>query len=80
MLINGDTIFNIDLNLLISSLDKNKIGNIALTKNKKQKSKKLLNLALKNKSLFFKKYSSIMNGGVYFFKKSIFRYITNKEC
>ena len=80
VLINGDTIFNIDLNLLISSLDKNKIGNIALTKNKKQKSKKLLNLALKNKSLFFKKYSLIMNGGVYFFKKSIFRYIKNKEC
>ena len=41
VLVNGDTIFNIDLNLLISSLNKNKIGNIALTK--KIKNKKVKN-------------------------------------
>ncbi len=79
VLINGDTIFNINLNTLISSLSKKKIGIIALTKNKKQKSKKLLNLALRDKILYFKKNSSIMNGGVYFFKKEIFKYIKNKK-
>ena len=80
VLVNGDTIFNVNLNSLISNLNKNKIGIIALTKNKNQKSKKLLNLALKKKSLYFKKNSSMMNGGVYFFKKEIFKYVNSKKC
>ena len=36
VLVNGDTIFNLNLNSLISNLRKNKIGIIALTKNIKQ--------------------------------------------
>ena len=80
VLVNGDTVFNINLNSLIKDLDKNKIGIVALTKNKDQQSKKLFNLSIKNKSLYFTENSSMMNGGVYFFKKSIFKYIHNKNC
>lgn len=79
VLINGDTIFDIDINELISNLDKNKIAAIALTKNKNQKSKKLNQLGLKNKLIYIKKSSNLMNGGTYFFKKNIFKYITNKN-
>jgi D,D-heptose 1,7-bisphosphate phosphatase len=78
ILINGDTIFDLDLNLLISNLKKNKIGIVALTKNKNQKSKKLNNLTLKNNILQIGKNNKLMNGGVYFFKKKILRYIKNK--
>ena len=80
VLVNGDTVFNINLNSLIKNLDKNRIGIVALTKNKNQQSKKLHNLSIKNKSLYFTKNSSMMNGGVYFFKKNIFKYINNKNC
>ena len=80
VLINGDTIFNLNLNSLISNLKKNKIGIIALTKNIKQKSKKLSNLSLKKNSLYFKENSTMMNGGVYFFNSKIFKYIKKKEC
>ena len=80
VLVNGDTIFNINLNSLIKNLSKNKVGIVALTKNKDQQSKKLLNLSIKNKLLYFKKKSSMMNGGVYFFKKDIFKYVNNKNC
>ena len=47
VLINGDTLFDVDIKLLVNSLDKNRIGITALTKNKNQKSKKLNNLILK---------------------------------
>ena len=80
VLINGDTIFNLNLNSLILNLKKNKIGIIALTKNIKQKSKKLSNLSLKKNSLYFKENSTMMNGGVYFFKNKIFKYIKKEEC
>ena len=79
VLINGDTIFNINIYKLISKISKYKIGIIALTKNKNQKSKKLNKLFLKNKLLYLKKQSAIMNGGVYFFKKEIFKYIPKKN-
>ena len=79
VLTNGDTIFDININLLISSLKKNSIGAVALTRNKNQSSKKLNNLSLKNNILRIKKNSKLMNGGVYFFKKNIFKYIINKN-
>lgn len=75
VLMNGDTIFNIDLGLLIQSLKKKKIGIVALTKNINQKSKKLNNLFLKKNKLQITKHSALMNGGVYYFKKNIFNYI-----
>jgi len=79
ILMNGDTIFDIDLNQLISNLKKNKIGIVALTKNINQKSKKLNNLILKKNMIYIQKKSKLMNGGVYYFKKSIFRYIKNNH-
>ena len=75
ILINGDTIFDIDLNLLLSTLDKNQIGTVALINGKKQKSEKLNKLVLINNKVQIKKNSTIMNGGVYYFKKNIFKYI-----
>ena len=75
VLINGDTLFDVDIKLLVNSLDKNRIGITALTKNKNQKSKKLNNLILKKNMIGVGKNSSLMNGGVYFFKKKIFKYI-----
>ena len=77
VLMNGDTIFNVDLPLLVESLQTNKIGTVALTKNLNQDSKKLNNLALKKNLVCIKNNSSLMNGGVYYFKKSIFKYIKN---
>jgi len=78
VLMNGDTIFNIDISKLISKLSKNKIGIIALTKNRSQQSKKLNQLFLKKNLLYLRKKSSLMNGGIYFFKKEIFKYIPKK--
>jgi len=75
VLINGDTLFDVDIKLLVNSLDKNRIGITALTKNKNQKSKKLNNLILKKNIIGVGKNSSLMNGGIYFFKKKIFKYI-----
>jgi D,D-heptose 1,7-bisphosphate phosphatase len=77
VLMNGDTIFDIDLSLLIDNLGKNKLGIVALTKNINQKSKKLNNLILKKNLIYIKKNSSLMNGGVYYFKEKIFDYIKN---
>jgi D-glycero-D-manno-heptose 1,7-bisphosphate phosphatase len=79
ILTNGDTIFDIDVDLLVSSLKKNSIGAIALKQNTKQKSKKLNNLIVKNNFVSIKQNSKLMNGGTYFFKKSIFKYISNKS-
>ena len=79
VLTNGDTIFDIDINLLISSLKYKNIATVALTQNKKQNSKKLNNLSLNNNLVSIKKNSNLMNGGTYFFKKEIFKYITKKN-
>jgi len=75
VLINGDTLLDIDIKLLVNSLDYKNVGIVALTKNKNQKSKKLNNLILKNKVINIGKQSMLMNGGTYFFNKKIFKYI-----
>ena len=79
VLTNGDTIFDININLLIANLRKRCVGIVALTQNKNQLSKKLNNLHLKNNIITTKKNSKLMNGGVYFFKEDIFKYIENKK-
>jgi D,D-heptose 1,7-bisphosphate phosphatase len=79
VLMNGDTILDIDLKLLISNLEKDKIGSIALVKNINQKSKKLNNLILKKNIIHTRASSSMMNGGVYYFKKKIFHYIKSNS-
>ena len=79
VLVNGDTIFKINLNLLISSLKNKYLGIVALTKNIKQKSEKLKNLNIKKNVLIFKKKSRLMNGGIYFFRKDILKEIPKKN-
>jgi len=80
ILLNGDTIFDINLNDLIKSKKKNTLGSIALIKNlSNKKNKKLNNLKISNKILSYDKYSELMNGGIYYFKKDIFNYIENKQ-
>ena len=79
VLTNGDTLFDIDIKLLVNSLEKGKIGINALTKNKNQKSKKLNNLILKKKIIDIGKKNLLMNGGIYFFKKEIFNHIKKTQ-
>lgn len=78
ILINGDTIFDINLQELIKSYKKGTLGSIALTKNQKQKSSKLNRLSLKNRYIEYDKNGKFMNGGIYFFKKKFLKLITNK--
>lgn len=79
ILINGDTVFDIDFNKFIKSKNKKSIGSIALIKNKNYKSnKKLVGIGLnKKKNIIFKNDSKLMNGGIYYLDKKIFRYIKN---
>ena len=80
ILLNGDTIFDINLNDLIKSKKKNTIGSIALIKNNSNKdNKKLNNLKISDNILSYSKNASLMNGGIYYFKKDIFKYIQNKN-
>ena len=81
ILMNGDTIFNINLNTLVDNFSekKNRIGIIALTQNKNQQSKKLNLLKLNKNLVCFTEKSSVMNGGIYFFKSKIFKYVLKKK-
>ena len=80
ILINGDTIFDINLKSLINSAKKNSIASVALVKNTiNKKNRKLNNLDIKDGIILKKGKAGFMNGGIYFFKKKIFRYIKNKN-
>jgi D,D-heptose 1,7-bisphosphate phosphatase len=79
ILINGDTFFDIDINKFLK-LKNGSVGSMALTKNLNYKKNNLLcNLTIKNNYVHFSKKKSLMNGGVYFFNKNIFKYISNKK-
>ena len=80
ILINGDTFLDINLNQLIKSCSKNSYGSITLVKNDFYKSnKKLSTLALRENKIIYQDKSNFMNGGIYFFKKKIFKLIKNKN-
>ena len=70
ILVNGDTIFDIDIKDLVKSIKTNQkkiLGCVALTQNKKNiNNYKLNHLALKNNILTYEKKSPLMNGGIYF--------------
>ena len=78
ILTNGDSLFEIDLSRLINSCRNNAYGSIALTKNINQGSRKLNRLNLKKNKVIINQSGKLMNGGVYFFKRKIFRFIENK--
>lgn len=81
ILINGDTIFDININILVKNLKKNSICNLALLKkDKNNQSLKLNNLNLKNNKIFFNKNGNYVNGGIYYFKKKFLNYVTNSFC
>ena len=72
ILVNGDTIFDIDINSLVKSFKINKLGCMALTSKKKNSaSTKLNSLELKKNIVYYKKKSNLINGGTYFFNKKI---------
>ena len=80
ILINGDTFLDINLNQLIKSCSKNSYGSITLVKNDFYKSnRKLSTLALRENKIIYQDKSNFMNGGIYFFKKKIFKLIKNKN-
>ena len=80
VLVNGDTIFDINVNNLVKSCGKKKIGSVALVSNKKNTNNyKLHNLSIKNNNLIYQKKGNLMNGGVYFFKKKILHLIPKKK-
>ncbi len=78
-MVNGDTFF--DVNLERFEIQKNKIGLMALTKNYNYPSNnKLSNLQMnKKREIIYQKKSNLMNGGLYFFKKKILNYLSNKN-
>ena len=80
ILVNGDTIFDVDINDLVKLWGKKKLGSIALTVNKKNTNNlKLNNLSLKNNNLYYKEKGKLMNGGIYFFKKKILNILPKKK-
>lgn len=81
LVFNGDSIFDININDFTKvRMNKNNII-LALRKNTNYSSNaKLSNLHItKKKRVEFKENSGIMNGGVYFFNKTIFKNIKNKN-
>ena len=78
VLINGDTFFDIDINSLINN-SKKCIGSLALIKNNNQKSKKLNFLNLDKNTVKYDSRGKLMNGGIYYFKKEIFKHISNAK-
>ena len=79
--INGDTLFDIDLLELPKIIDKSSICSLALTINKNYKSNNklvYLNVDKKNKLVYSKK-KKLMNGGVYFFRNFFLKSVKNKN-
>jgi len=79
ILLNGDTVFDIDYLKLINSVNKSNYGSMSLVKNKQQNSIKLNKLTLKNNLVKYSNNGSLMNSGTYFFKKKILKLIPNKK-
>ena len=81
-LFNGDSYFDVNLNILKKFKNKNTIGKIAITINRDyKKNTKLNNMIIGNQDLLFfsKKKTNLMNGGIYYFHKKIFKYLSNKK-
>ena len=82
LLINGDTYFDIDISKLLKNKFTDNICTIALTSNNSNKDNiKISNLQINknNKILFTKKKTNLMNGGIYFFKKKIFKFFVKNK-
>jgi D-glycero-D-manno-heptose 1,7-bisphosphate phosphatase len=75
LVLNGDSIFDININEFTKTKVKKNEIHLAVTKNTNYASNNKLNnlYVTKKKLLEFKKNSKIMNGGIYLFNKSIFK-------
>jgi len=80
VLVNGDSLLDINLDDLILMCKKNYLGVVALVPNKNYKTNQKLNCLRINskKEINFSKSSPLTNGGVYFFKKKILSKIKKK--
>jgi D-glycero-D-manno-heptose 1,7-bisphosphate phosphatase len=78
ILVNGDTIFDINLNLLLNTIKNNQVGSIALIKNSSKKNYKLNKLSINKNKIINETKGNLKNAGVYFFKKKILNFINNK--
>ena len=81
ILLNGDTFFNINYEIIKKINITNKTAFVALTNiNKSINNKILNNLALNTKNIvyFSKSKTYMMNGGVYLINKKIFKLVKNK--
>ncbi len=75
IVVNGDTHFPININDFVIDR-KNSLAFIALVKNVNYKSNtSLVNLSLYKKKIIYDKKSNLMNAGIYYFKKEIFKYL-----
>ena len=82
ILMNGDTCFDIDLNNILSMKMNKIIGVVALTLSENLiNNNKINNIKLNNNNeiRFTKNKSKLSNGGIYLFKKEIFRYVKNQK-
>ncbi len=82
ILLNGDTFFNINYQIVKKINIKNKTAFIALTNiNKSTNNQLMTNLALNTKHIvyFSKSKTKMMNGGVYLINKRIFDLVKNKN-
>lgn len=71
LVINGDTVFNVDLNKIMKIKLAKNFAFLALTKSNKKKEGKLNNLNLKKNIITFDKIFKYQNAGIYLFKKDI---------
>jgi D,D-heptose 1,7-bisphosphate phosphatase len=81
-LMNGDSFFNFDFNLLSNIKLNNSIGVMAITDNfEYEKNSKINNLTIdKSNYINFSRYkTNLMNGGIYYFKKDLFKHIPKKR-
>ena len=81
-LLNGDTIFNVNIIKLSNFRNKKTICKIALTENNNYKNNKKINnikLLKSNLICFSQNKTNLMNGGIYYFNKKIFKYLSAKK-
>ena len=79
-LFNGDSIFNLSINDINKLKKTKKIATIALTKKKYYSSnQKLSSLKINKNVIFLSKKGKFMNGGIYFFRKEIFQFISESR-
>ena len=80
ILINGDSFVNFNIKEFSKFKYKNFIGCMLTVNNRfYDENKKLNNLSIKKNIIYFTE-KGMMNAGIYFFNKKIFKYVNNKSC